>query len=51
MVEVKKTGGARIGIANATWPFATLKANKDKLELNVIIIGELIFKPSDIISI
>lgn len=51
MVEVKKTGGARIGMANATWPFATLKANKDKLELNATIIGELVFKPNDIISI
>lgn len=51
MVEIKKTGGARIGMANATWPFATLKANKDKLELNATIIGNLVFKPSDIISI
>jgi hypothetical protein len=51
MVEIKKTGGARIGMANATWPFATLKANKDRLELNATIIGNLFFKPDDIISI
>jgi len=51
MVEIKKTGGARIGMANATWPFATLKANKDRLELNATIIGTLVFKPNDIISI
>ena len=51
MNEIKETGGARIGMANATWPFATLKVTKDKLELNASIIGNLVFKPSDIISI
>jgi hypothetical protein len=51
MTDVKETGGARIGLANATWPFATLKVTKDKLELNASIIGNLVFRPNDIISI
>ena len=51
MTELKLTGGARIGIANATWPFATLKVNKNRLDLNTGIIGNLSFSPRDIISI
>jgi hypothetical protein len=49
--EIKETGGARIGMAHATWPFATLTVNKDRLEVNAGIIGDLVFGPSDIISI
>ena len=51
MNELQLTGGARIGMANATFPFATLKVNKDRLELNASIVGNLTFQPSDIISI
>jgi len=51
MTEVKETGGARIGMANATWPFATLTVNNEKLQLNATIIGNLVFKPGDITSI
>lgn len=51
MTEVKETGGARIGKANATWPFATLTVNREKLQLNATILGHLVFKPTDIISI
>lgn len=51
MNQVKETGGARIGMANATWPFASLKVTKDKLQLNATIIGNLTFKPEDIISL
>ena len=51
MNEIKLTGGARIGMANATFPFATLKVNKDRLELNASLIGNLVFQPQDIISI
>lgn len=51
MYEIKETGGARIGIANATWPFAKLTVNKDTLTLNAGLIGKLIFYPSNIISI
>lgn len=51
MNSFETTGGARIGNAKATWPFATLKVDKNKLELNASIIGNLIFRPQDIISI
>jgi len=51
MTQLNLTGGARIGMANATWPFASLKVTKDRLELNATIIGNLVFRPSDIISI
>jgi hypothetical protein len=51
MTEVKETGGARIGMANATWPFATLTVNKDTLQLNATILGKLLFRPGDIVSI
>lgn len=51
MDKLEITGGARIGMANASWPFATLKVSKDKLELNASIIGNLVFQPKDIISI
>lgn len=51
MFELRKTGGARIGHFNATWPFAILTVNKDYLEINAGLIGNLIFRPSDVISI
>ena len=51
MDKLEITGGARIGMANATWPFATLKVSKDKLELDASIIGNLVFQPKDVISI
>lgn len=51
MYEVKKTGGAKIGWAHASSPFATLTVSSNKLELNASIIGNMVFKPSDVISI
>lgn len=51
MERFEITGGARIGIANASWPFATLKVSKEKLEVNASIIGNLVFGPSDVVSI
>lgn len=51
MKEINFTGGARIGMANVTWPFASLKVCKDRLDLNTGIVGNLTFKPNDIISI
>jgi hypothetical protein len=51
MNELQLTGGARVGMANAIFPFATLKVNKDRFELNASIIGNLTFQPADIISI
>jgi len=51
MDEIRETGGASIGMARATRPFATLAVNMNKLQLKALIIGNLIFKPSDIIDI
>lgn len=51
MERFEITGGARIGIANASWPFATLKVSKEKLEVNASIVGNLVFGPSDVVSI
>ena len=45
------TGGARIGRANATYPFANLFVDKDVLKINASIVGNLVFQPQDIISI
>lgn len=51
MEKLEITGGARIGMVNATWPFATLIVTKDKLVLNASILGNFVFQPEDIISI
>jgi hypothetical protein len=51
MTQLKYTGGARIGMSNATWPFATLTVTQEKLELNATILGNFTFFNSDIISI
>lgn len=51
MKEVQITGGARVGRANATFPLATLKVTRNRLEINASIIGNLVFLPSDITSI
>jgi hypothetical protein len=45
------TGGARIGMANASYPFADLYVDKEILKINASIVGSLIFQPKDIISI
>jgi len=51
MDDIVKTGGAKIGLVRASWPFATLTVNKNMLRLNASIVGNLYFRPSDIISI
>lgn len=51
MYDIEETGGAKIGFARVTWPFAQLKVNKNVLQLNASVIGNLYFRPSDIISI
>ncbi|GEN77563.1 hypothetical protein [Chryseobacterium hagamense] len=45
------TGGARIGRANATYPFANLYVDENMLKINASLVGNLIFQPQDIISI
>lgn len=51
MNDIEETGGAKIGLARATWPFAKLTVNKNVLQLNASVIGNLYFRPSDIVSI
>ena len=50
-MEIKKTGGARVGMFNVTWPLATLKVNSRKLELSTRYLGNFIFRIEDISSI
>ena len=45
------TGGARIGSANATYPFANLFVDKNVLKINASTVSNLVFQPQDIISI
>lgn len=45
------TGGARIGMANASYPFADLYVDKDVLKINASIVGNLVFQPKDIIEL
>lgn len=45
------TGGARIGWVNATWPFAKLNVQKNKIEINATIIGKYSFTQDQVISI
>ena len=45
------TGGARIGMANASYPFADLYVDKEILKINASIVGNLMFQPKNIISI
>ncbi len=49
--EIKETGGGTIGFGRATWPFATLTVNRNFLKLSISLIGTVIFRPADIISI
>ena len=51
MNEFKNTGGAKIGILKSSWPFATISVTRDKLELNVSLVGKLVFLPGDITAI
>lgn len=49
--EYSKTGGAKIGMASATWPLVVLTVNRECLKINGTFIGNLVFAPSDIRSI
>jgi hypothetical protein len=43
------TGGARIGWVNASWPFAKLSSNKEKLIISSL--GEYTFEPEQVVSL
>lgn len=45
------TGGARIGMANASYPFANLYVDKNVLKIDASIVGNLVFQPKDIIEL
>jgi hypothetical protein len=44
-------GGARIGLANATWPFACLSASAELLTLEVGFFGTFSFSPTQVTAI
>ena len=44
-------GGARMGIANATWPFATLRASSEALVLEVMFFGSFRFSPAQVVDV
>src|SRR5882724_672079 len=51
MDQFQLTGGARIGMLHASWPFATLTVTNERLDLNASLIGTYSFTPDQIISI
>jgi hypothetical protein len=48
---IKLTGGARVGAINVTWPFATLIATPDYLEIKAPMIGNQQYTASEIIRL
>jgi hypothetical protein len=50
MGEITVTGGARIGIVNATWPFAKLSASPVRLRLTCVL-DSYDFEPRDVVSL
>jgi len=51
MTILEETGGARVGLKNASWPFARLTVSRKELRLNVQLIGRYIFRPQDIVEV
>jgi len=43
MNQFQLTGGARIGMLHASWPFATLTVTNERLDLNASLIGTYSF--------
>jgi len=43
MAKISFTGGARIGNANASWPFATLTVSESTLHLSLVVCGDYNF--------
>lgn len=44
-------GGARIGFVNATWPFAHLSADREKLRLDVAVLGDFPFESREVVAL
>ncbi|MBS1599702.1 MAG: hypothetical protein JST75_15860 [Bacteroidetes bacterium] len=51
MDQLQLTGGARIGLLHASWPFSRLTVTKDRLDLSASLIGTFSFTRDQIISI
>lgn len=51
MTRIKITGGAKIGLGGALWPFVSLIISPNRLDLHASILGSFSFAPSDIMSI
>jgi hypothetical protein len=49
--EQKWLGGARIGLMNATWPFARLKVTREQLVLKVVFLGTYVFRPEQVTKV
>lgn len=48
---IKLRGGVRVGNFKATWPFATLKVSKERLELQASMMGTYVFSAADIVRL
>jgi hypothetical protein len=51
MNELKFRGGGQIGKVRSSWPFVTLTVSRDRLVLNVPMVGACAFEPKDIVAI
>lgn len=51
MNQIKITGGARVGLSSAAWPFASLIVTRNRLDLYASVLGSFAFAPGDIISL
>ncbi|PTQ95691.1 hypothetical protein C8P68_105198 [Mucilaginibacter yixingensis] len=49
--QVEETGGGQIGRISASYPFAKLTVTRYCLTLNMGIMGKVLFRPSEVISI
>jgi hypothetical protein len=47
----KATGGARIGLMNATWPLASLSVTGEVIRLSVDFLGKYTFTPGQVVAI
>lgn len=51
MKELTLTGGARVGMLNASMPLAKLTVSNERMELRASVIGSFVFRPEDVIAI
>lgn len=51
MKQLEITGGAKVGVGKATWPFAKLVVSENRLDLHVSVLGSFVFAPADIVNI